>query len=317
MGKHERRLIEKAEKIIIKILKSEKINDSDKKNHWFNHAIAIAKRLQKDFKKINSITHLGNRYDNTGDILIISGGKKFFIEIKMSDTKEGIGTKANISQDALTENNLFSGTAKSWSEFRGQKNHEKWVQNYLNKFKNYPNKISDVDNLIKQKEEKARYLRNLKNKNIRARKILEAIHAKDRKEKLDYLSYLSNKKQNQEMIKRFLLLITLGIHKQEELKDLIRQQNFFREIENLLIYYSNSHGNKIKIKRNDVGKTIESLLKKFSSFKIVFPKGLTQCKIVGMENKKEIPLLGAVLHWKNIAQGIKTPCLNIFDLTRS
>jgi len=56
---------------------------------------------------------LGSRYDNTGDILIISNGERIFIEIKMSDTKTGMGTKANISQDALTLNHLIEEKAQS------------------------------------------------------------------------------------------------------------------------------------------------------------------------------------------------------------
>jgi len=52
-----------------------------------------------------------------------------------------------------------------------------------------------------------------------------------------------------------------------------------------------------------------------SDFKIIFPKGLTHCKIIGIKGEVSRPLLQIVFHWKNIAQGIKTPCLNIFDLT--
>ena len=144
MGKHERQSIEEAEKIVVKILKKQNLNFSDKKNHWFAHAIAIAKRIVKDFPNIASASHLGNRYDNTGDILILSKGNEFFIETKMSDTKTGVGTKANISQDALTENHLFEGQPKSWSEFRQMKKHEKWVNDYLDQFAAYPNNILNI-----------------------------------------------------------------------------------------------------------------------------------------------------------------------------
>jgi len=316
MGKHERQQIEEAEKIIEKILNGKVLSKENESNHWFKHAIVLAEVLKNDFDIIKA-KHLGNRYDNTGDILISSSSKNFFIEIKMSNTKEGMGTMANISQDALTENNLFFGIVKSWSKFRNQKHHEKWVSDYLDKFKNYPNKILEIENSVLQKEERARYLRKITSKNKNAKAILYKIHERDKKEKLEYLSYLSKQKQCPEIIKRFFVLITLGVHKKEDLKVLIKQKNFFGEVENLLIYYSNSYGNRIRIKRTDIGKMIEGLLEKFSNFKVIFPKGLTQCKIVGIENKKEIPLLGVVLHWKNIAQGIKTPCLNIFSLIRN
>lgn len=107
MGKHEREQIEKAEKIIVKILNSQELTSSDRNNYWIEHAFAIAKKIQEDFPDIKKARHLGNRYDNTGDILILSNKKEIFIETKMSDTKTGIGTKANISQDALTENFLL------------------------------------------------------------------------------------------------------------------------------------------------------------------------------------------------------------------
>jgi len=316
MGKHERQSIEDAEKIIVKILNSQKLTASDKKNRWFKHACSIAKRITKDFPNIRAARHLGNRYDNTGDILILSDGKKFFIETKMSDTETGIGTKANISQDALTENFLFENEPKSWSEFRYDKKHEEWVNKYLNRFIKYPEHILKITNPILQKEEKARYLRQLKKKrNKRAENILNLIHERDKKEKIEYLSYLSGQKQQKEMIKRFFVLITLGIHKKEVLEGLIENDNFFQEIQNLFVYYSNIFRKKVIVRKEDVGERVRRMLEKFLDFVIIFPKGVTHCKIVGIKKRGQQPLLQIVLHWKNIAQGIKTPCLNIFDLT--
>ncbi len=316
MGKHERQLIEEAERIIVKLLSSQKLSGSDKKNHWFKHAVFLAKRIKRDFPKITLAYHLGNRYNNTGDILVISKGKKFFIEIKMSDTKLGIGTKANISQDALTENYLFMGKTKSWSRFRQGKNHDKWVNDYLSQFERYPREISKIANPTTQKEEKARYLRKLAKKgNKKAKSILDDIQKKDKKEKIEYLTHLSNQKQQKKIVKGFFILITLGIHRKEELENLIKKDNFFQEIQNLFVYYGNSYKGKIIIRRENVGKRIKKILKRYSDFKIIFPKGLTHCKIAGVRGKVFKPLLQIVFHWKNIAQGIKTPCLNIFDLT--
>lgn len=316
MGKNERQSIEEAEKIIIKILNSKNLNNSDRKNWWFNHAVFMAEKIKKDFPNISSARHLGNRYDNTGDILIVSGRNKFFIEVKMSDTKSGVGTEANISQDALTENYLFTGKIKSWSKFRQGKNHDNWVNDYLNRFARYPQSILKITNPITQKEEKARYLRILAKKgNKKSKSILDDIQKKDKKEKIEYLAYLGNQKQQKKMVKRFFILITSGIHRKEELENLIKKDNFFKEIQNLFIYYSNYHKSKIIIRSENVGKRIGKILKRYSDFKIIFPKGLTHCKIVGAKGRVSKPLLQIVFHWKNIAQGIKTPCLNIFDLT--
>ncbi len=315
MGKHERQLIEEAEKIIVKILNSRGLNVDDKKNCWFNHAFFIARKIKKDFPNITSVYHLGNRYDNTGDILIISNGSKFFIEVKMSDSKLGIGTKANISQDALTENHIFKGKIKSWSKFRRGKHHEKWVVAYLNQFTNYPQSICRISNPIVQMEEKARYLRDLKvKKNKKAETILKNIHGKDKKEKMEYLTYLSRQRQNKKFIKKFFILIILGIHRKEELENLMKKEDFFQEAQNLFVYYGNFYKGKILVRQENVGERIKKIIKKYDNFKIVFPSNSTHCKIIGIKSSISRPLLQIVLHWKNIAQGIKTPCLNIFDL---
>ena len=316
MGKHERALIEQAEKIIVKILTAEKISKVDEKNRWFLHACYIAGRIKKDFPKIDSVSHLGNRYDNIGDILLISGGNKFFLETKMSDTKAGIGTMANISQNALIDNHLFRGAVKSWSEFRKDKNHDIWVNNELDKYNNYPKTITNIKNPVERKEEKAEYLRRLSKKGNRgAKSILEGIQRRDKKEKIDYLRYLSIQKQRLEIVKRFFFLIALGIHKQEILNTLINKKDLLKEIQNLIVYYANIYKGQIIVRKEVAGKRISKILKKYSNFRIIFPEGLTHCKIVGIKEKLQKPLLQIVFHWKNIAQGIKTPCLNIFDLT--
>lgn len=317
MGKHERKKVEEAEKIIVKILNLGNISNFDKQNHWFRHAVSIAKSIKKDFPNIKEVHHLGNRYDNTGDILLVTSDKrKTFIEVKMSDTKLGVGTKANISQDALTENYLFIGKVKSWSEFRKNKKHSKWIDSYLALFSKYPKKILNISNLTVKREKKARYLRKLKQQgNKKAKEIFNKIHERDKKEKIEYLSYLSKQPQRKEMVKRFFILITLGIHKKGQLQALIKEDDFFQEIQDILVYYGNSYNNKILVRKEDSGKKIKKLLQNFSDFKIIFPSKTSHCKLVGTKRKKDTPLLQIVLHWKNIAQGIKTPCLNIFDLT--
>jgi len=98
------------------------------------------------------------------------------------------------------------------------------------------------------------------------------------------------------------------------LRNIIQKDNLFQEIQNLFVYYSNLHKNKIVVRKENAGDGIKKILTKVLDFKIIFPKELTHCKITGRQGKDFISLLQIVLHWKNIAQGIKTPCLNIFDL---
>lgn len=316
MGKHERQQIEEAERIIVKILDAQKLSDADKENVWLEHVLALAKKLKDDFPNIQEVKHLGNRYDNIGDILIISDSGQFFIEIKMSASSHGIGTKANISQDALTESGLFVGKPKSWSEFRDEKGHEKIVDELLGKFSKYPKKILKIENPSISREEKARYLRKLAiNRKRVATEILKNIHEVDKVEKIEYLDYLKEQKQLPEIIKRFFVLIKLGVHRKDELGELMKDKNFFALADNLLVYYSNLYEDKIVIYKEDVGKKIKEILEKLDDFKIIFPEGLTHCKLVGFRDNSLKPLLQIVLHWKNIFQGVKTPCLNIFDLT--
>ena len=136
----------------------------------------------------------------------------------------------------------------------------------------------------------------------------------DKTEKIEYLNYLKEQKQLSEMIKRFFVLIKLGVHRKDELRELIKDKNFLAHAENLLVYYSNSYEGKIVIYKENVGKKIKEILEKLNDFKIIFPEGLTHCKLVGFRDNSSKPLLQIVFHWKNIAQGIMTPCLNIFDL---
>lgn len=318
MGKHERKLIEEAEKIIVDLLNNKIIDNKNFIiNPWREHIIELSNFIIKEYPNILVAQHLGNRYDNTGDILLkLSSGEEIYIEIKMSATKSGIGTEANIGQDALTKNNLFIKKIKDWSEFRKEKKHDLWVDKILSLYKRYPLKIKNISNKKIKLEEKARYLRNLKLKGDHsATDILNEINKKDRDEKIEYLNYLKEQEQNPEMIKRFFILLKMGIHKNEIIKNLIDKSNFFKEIQNLFIYYANYDGNRITIRKENVGKKIQEIIKKFSDFRLIFSKSETHCKLVSLMNGEEIPLLQIAYHWKNISQGIQTPCLNIFDLT--
>lgn len=316
MGKHERQQIEEAEIIIVKVLNAQKLNATDKENVWLVHALVLAEKLRDDFPNIKEVKHLGNRYDNVGDILITSAGGHFFVEIKMSANPHGTGTKANISQDALTENGLFVGKPRGWSEFRDEERQDKIIDELLNKFSKYPKNVRKINNLSLSREEKARYLRKLaKNKKRVAVKILKDIHELDKIGKMKYLEYLEKQKQLPEMIKRFFVLIKLGVHRKDELGELMKDKNFFAHAENLLVYYSNLADNKVVIYKEDVGRKIKEILEKLDDFKMIFPQNMTHCKLIGLKNKLPRPLMQIVLHWKNVFQGIKTPCLNIFDLT--
>lgn len=315
MGKHERESIEEAEKIVVKLLNNKNLSKSDLKNHWLKHAQAIAQQIKKDFSQITTAKHLGNDYTIIGDISFIVSGHEVIIEAKMSDTKSGRGTLANISQNALTENDLFQGDIDSWSDFRDKNQHDSWVVDYLNKFKEYPSKMANIKNLQTSKDEKARYLRKLKRKDKIAAKILGDIQKRDRDEKEKYLLYLSKHKQVPENIRRFFSLMVLGIHKKEKMLALISSDTFVEKAQELILYYGNLSGGKVVVTTQNVGQSLKKIFSKFKYFQINFSPNVTNCKLVGVDHQNNaVPLLQIVLLWKNIAQGIKTPCLNIFDL---
>lgn len=316
MGKHERELIKEAENIIVNLLAGEPNFCSPRDNKWYSNALAVAKRIKRDFGMIKSAKHIGNRYDLIGDIIINDGNKNFFIEVKMSEKALGRGTKANISQDALTELNLFDGKVKSWSEFRKEHCHEKLIFKSLLAYKKYPYPVcKKIKFSNKLKEDLARYIRENRKTDDEAERVIRAIHDIDKKIKLKYLSYLSKLPQNEDNIKKFYILIMLGVHKVKEMKKLMEDPNLVNQSTNLLVYYGNKVGEKVIVKKEDVGKKIKKFLDKIETFKILFKEGETNCKLVGVSCEGNIPLLNIVLHWKNIAQGIKTPCLNIFDIT--
>jgi len=315
MGKHERLLIEEAEHIIIKLLMGIPITGQEKANKWFYHASQIASKIKEDFTDIKKADHIGNRYDIIGDILINDGSNDFYLEIKMSEKKASKGTLANISQDALTEFNLFYGNVKSWSQFRKINNHDQFVINELQKYKNYP-PVDNITNTKCLKEHYAAYLRKKKeNGDQKAKKILDRIHYYDEGIKKQYLSYLAQQPQNYNMVKKFFILIKSGIHKSKNIKKLINkdEKELLLNLNNLIVYYSNISDGKIMVRREDMKKALSSILTRFRTFKLVFPQNSTQCKLFGVSDNEEKPLLNIVFHWKNISQGIKTPCLNIFD----
>jgi hypothetical protein len=138
---------------------------------------------------------------------------------------------------------------------------------------------------------------------------------KDREEKIRYIEYLSTRKQNPENIKRFVFLILAGAHSHKAFKSMSRLS--LEQIVNALkdnfynVYYINKKT--LKVTSEDLTKKLTQLREK--ELHIFFRKNETNVIIGFQESGREepIPILRIVFHWKNIFQGIKTPCLNIFD----
>jgi hypothetical protein len=335
MGKHEREDVYIAEKTLNDLLKGQKVDKSRKEHKLFDCANSLAKRIKMDFPSMQESIHIGNIYGiSIGNIkLILKNGEEIYLELKFLET--GVGTRANIGQNSLTEFHLFKGEKNlSWSDFRKKKNHRGWVEAELNKFKAYPTEIGYIKRREEAINEKAAYLKKMlgvKNKNTMSlvkevreevspswkesivAEIVSTIIEKDRKEKLEYISYLRTLEQDHESIKRFLFLILAGAHTHAALE---QQWNLGlpKILETLqhkyYVYYI--YKRSLKIKVEDYSEKLRNLLDK--EIFISFREDQTNILLSFNDNSgNEIPILRVVFHWKNKFQGIQTPCLNIFD----
>ena len=153
MGKHERLEIENAEKVVVDLLNGNSISEDIKQNKWLKHAYRIKEEIESDFKEIKQAEHIGNIYGSyeIGDIklLVEEMPDWMYIELKMSESKRGKGTLANISQNALTTSNLFkSKNILSWSEFRENNSFSTDVLNKIDEYKDYPSSLHKSSNNV-------------------------------------------------------------------------------------------------------------------------------------------------------------------------
>jgi len=324
MGKFERGEAEKLEKDVVKILNSHPC------------ASNLANRIREDFQnQIINAEFIGRNYNEPCNIkLNLNNNRIAYIELKL--LKSGKGTRANLSQNALTNFNLFSGeNIKSWSSFREENNFDNEVLRILNSYEHYDENKLQSYRENNEKIKKARYLKDIikpnkgesieraierlrNNQDVRIRRaceIVSQILTLAKKDKLRYINYLRTLNQNPEFIKKFSILILLGFHKESA----IRQgfENFDSIIQSIgqNYIYKTYYVNRLncEMRCEDLTNLINELLN--SCFRISFPENETNCLIEYRPNNQNEwrKLLRIVFHWKNVFQGIKTPCLNIFD----
>ena len=332
MGKHERLEIENAEKIVVDLLNNQKVIEEQKKNKWFPHALKLKKVIIKNFGNIESSEHIGNTYSGgeIGDIKILTENNKnwIYIELKMSESKKGKGTLANISQDALTNSNLFkSRDIYSWSKFRRVNDFDKLILDELNQYTKYPNNLNK-GSINQQKIKKGVFLKKeflhftKKKRNIAnfvcdyvktpgisdVASIICSIINYAKEDKINYLNYLRKFEQNPEFIKKFIIAMLIGYHTQNQIKYILElpYDDILKILDTYYVYYTNERNGNVIVSTDNLGKEIQNIIK--SDVKITFLKDKTNCIIQsGTKN-----VLRVVFHWKNKFQGIETPCLNIF-----
>ena len=333
MGKFERGKVREAEIILTKLLNGETLSREEKRHELFKCVLALKQKIKQDYPEIRKANHVGDTYTSPGNIeLILKDGRKVYIEVKF--VSGGRGTRANISQDALTDLGLFED-AISWSCFREQKAHDKWVMEILDKFKNYPSECSiGTDRQVL--EQKARYLKNnilhitggcdakvvadkiLRNRQETSERKLAAqiimeIMARDRQEKIEYINYLRTRRQNPDNIKKFAFLLLMGAHSRQAIKKMwhlsLNQIIKMSQAGSYRVYYVNKRTLNVDVE--ELTEKLNKLMDK--ELFIMFKENETNVIIAFKDGEDERPILRIVFHWKNIFQGIKTPCLNIFD----
>jgi len=335
MGKFERGKIREGELVLVKLLNGIEISEDERKHKLFRCVKALERKIKRDCPDIERATHVGDEYTSPGNIkLALEDGREVYVEIKF--VSRGTGTRANIGQNSLTDFLLFEPSTVSWSNFRYNKGHEEWVMEKLNRFKEYPDgcQIGTRKEVI---EKKASYLKKdilgVKAGNIApiikdilsdprmseekklAAGIIKEIMERDRREKIEYIEYLWAQRQNLDNIKKFTFLILTGAHSHRALKSMwhlsLEQMVDMLKAGYCHVYYVNKKT--LNVQREDLTGKLTELMNK--DLRIFFKKDETNV-IIGFKEPGEeepVPVLRVVFHWKNIFQGIKTPCLNIFD----
>jgi hypothetical protein len=331
MGKHERDIVEKAEIIVASLMMNKKISSLQKKHPFIDLIKKFVKNYKENSKNIHFAEAIGNSYKFPGDIMVnFRNGVQKYIELKFLKER-GVGTLANISQDALTLLGIYN--CQSWSSFRKETKHRDKVIKFLNKFK-YPfGKIllSDPNSKIYKA---ASYLKEIikagnlnvegvckkylespkssKNQKIASNIILEVIKM-DKSSRREYLSILKKSNLNKDRLKKFVFLLLTGDHTQKILNTEINKDFSFlkRNINDYEIYYLYKKTQEIKKENN-----LDTLYKIFNkNIDIEIKEGNTNLVIFSIDKGKRTNLIRIVYHWKNKFGGIETPCLNVFDMT--
>jgi hypothetical protein len=329
MGKFERGEAEKLERDVVNLLNNATIGAPHRCSQ------RVAERIRGDFN-VRRAEFIGRSYDEPGNIkLLLADGRIAYVELKLVES--GKGTRANLGQDALTKFRLFRGDGVlSWSMFRKKTGFDNAVLEKLRSYNYY-----DRTRLLKykgsEKEKRARYLRDLlrpKSGEAVETAVMRALTSPDPKikeatrivgeilelarlDKLKYLEHLKTLEQDPEAIRKFSILILLGVHKEDVME---RAYSYFDHFIGSLLkgnfvyrtYYVRKRDCEVCVE--DLTSLIGKLLK-IKDFRITFPENETNCIIefLDPDSGEWRRLLRVVFHWKNVFQGIATPCLNIFD----
>jgi len=314
MGKYERKDIELMEKSVVNLLcgKNPLIKPGTK---WFRHMLAFVNYIKKSYSHSRHVRHVGNRYGVLrGDIEITTQkNKRIFIELKASESRSGKGTLANISQNSLTLYGLIGKKdgkkPLSWSKFRRKVSFKRRAEDLLNSY-SYPETLGFY--------EKARYMREKAKigdkKALRIKKLIMILAKQDKKNYLNYIRHFPVKEAN---LKKFVFCMLNGIHTQKEILSFLERKKLdsLKTRAPIITLYANLKDDKVVVSREE--NMNEDILKNSVNLKFDFPEKLANkvyayVVVYDKKKRKSRKLLGLIYHWKNIFQGIKTPCINVF-----
>lgn len=233
MGKHEREKVEKAERDVCARING---NGGNADHELAEESKALAERLTQDFD-IKRCEHVGNEYgDALGDLVLHTDNDKKYVEVKFLN--RGSGTRANMSQDSLTNYGLFQGDPLSWSEFRKESGFNDWRREKLNEF-DYPEEVESVSGDKTRLYKKAKHLKsvlgvgrsptmgvvnevlagNASPDEEKAAQIVKDVYKRANEGKTEYIDYIMDFGQNENAVKKLTLLILCGAHSGTEIED--------------------------------------------------------------------------------------------------
>ncbi len=310
MGKAEREYVELLERNTDKYLNSIGLDVLSEHDERRVTNLGEFIKLNYQFRKS---CHIGNTYGTSiGDIKLIDDSDKY-LELKF--LKSGSGTRANISQDALTKNLLFSSDVKSWNKYRVENNFQIEVLSILKIYRNYKKDISQLKNNNSTISKLGAILKKEAETDQDAKKLKEEIEALARIDKLRYIKYLSQQNYIKDNVKKFTILLLMGRHTEEslnEFKDLNLKQTLELIPDNYEIVYI--YKNKIKKDTYKIEK-IFNFINRVEDYDVRISCPIEQSNLTIDFKKGDhwYKTLRFAFHWKNKFQGIETPCLNVFD----
>lgn len=275
----------KSDNFVLEFVESYK-NNLIHTNETFSNLLNYITTLSD--KKIKTLEYAANSHEDVGDFIIIyTDETKSYIEIKYLTT-DGSGTLANIGPEWVKNYNLCKGII-SFNDFNKKIS---WFDYVRSKLLEY-----DCSFEVGTKKELKDSAEELKeNSNLGdefASKIKAEISEMSKIRKIEYLSYLSSLQLDEENLRKFTIDMLEGRHSRKQ-----RQKS-----DKAIPIYINYKKNSIVISNKKIDDEF------VSGLHIVYDKNLTNFKINNINNET---VLTVCLHWKNVFQGIATPCFNIF-----